>query len=101
MGEIPRNYCKVVDAFSQDGYLYGSVFCDLGMNLSDEFYAVCKKAQSEMILAITQDLRDLNVQDFGSYVNVQDFGSYVMGMSGSVFDVGAFVKFSRDVLILN
>lgn len=68
MGEIPMNYRNVVDVFSQDGYLYGSVFCDLGMNLSDEFYAVCKKAQSEMILAITQDLRDLNVQDFGSYV---------------------------------
>ena len=68
MGEIPMNYRKVVDAFSQDGYLYGSVFCDLDMNLSDEFYAVCEKARSEMILAITQDLRDLSVQDFGSYV---------------------------------
>lgn len=68
MGEIPMNYRKVVDEFSQDGSLYGSVFCDLGMNLSDEFYAVCKKAQSEMILAIVQDLRDLSVQDFGSYV---------------------------------
>ena len=68
MGEIPTNYRKVVDAFSQDGSLYGSVFCDLDMDLSDEFYAVCEKARSEMILAITQDLRDLSVQDFGSYV---------------------------------
>lgn len=68
MGKIPMNYRKVVDTFSQDGYLYGSVFCDLDMDLSDEFYAVCEKAQSEMTLAITQDLRDLSVQDFGSYV---------------------------------
>ena len=68
MGEIPIDYRKVVDEFSQDGSLYGSVFCDLDMDLSDEFYAVCEKARSEMILAITQDLRDLSVQDFGSYV---------------------------------
>lgn len=68
MGEIPMNYRNVVDEFSQGGYLYGSVFCDIGMNLSDEFYAVCKKVQNEMILAIAQDLRDLSVQDFGSYV---------------------------------
>ena len=68
MGEIPMNYRKVVDAFSQDGFLYGSVFCDLDMDLSDELYAVCEKARSEMILAITQDLRDLSVKDFGSYV---------------------------------
>lgn len=68
MSEILMNYRNVVDEFSQDGYLYGSVFCDLGMNLSDEFYAVCEKAQSEMILAVAQDLRDLSVQDFGSYV---------------------------------
>lgn len=68
MGEIPMNYRNVVDAFSQDGSLYGSVFCDLGRNLSDEFYAVCKKAQSEILFAIAQDLGDLSVQDFGSYV---------------------------------
>lgn len=65
MGKIPMNYRNVVDEFSQDGYLYGSVFCDMGMNLSDEFYAVCKKVQNEMIHAIAQDLRDLSVQDFG------------------------------------
>ena len=68
MSEILMNYRNVVDEFSQDEYLYGSVFCDLGMNLSEEFYAVCEKAQSEMIHAIAQDLRDLSVQDFGSYV---------------------------------
>lgn len=33
MGEIPMNYRKVVDEFSQDGSLYGSVFCDLDMDL--------------------------------------------------------------------
>ena len=68
MGEIPMNYRAVVDTFAPDGSLYGSVFCDLGMDLSDEFYDDCEKAQSEMTLALTKDFMDLSAEDFGSYV---------------------------------